>query len=300
MVDARPVAAIGNFDGVHKGHQRLLRKTVGLARRIQGTPAAIVFEPHPRRYFRPAEPPFLITSPERRNGLLKHYGADDVFILPFNVAMAALTPEGFVNDILKGELNLSGVVTGSEFRFGQGRAGDAESLKALCAAAGVETLLVTPKRDPGHGEKTSSSSIRDAIRAGDVRDAAVMMGHPWVISGVVGKGQQLGRTLGFPTANLSLGDLVAPRAGVYAVDAILEEGVFPAVANYGRRPTVGADAPLLEVHLFDFEGDLYGRPMEVSFVDFIRDERKFDGLDALKAQIASDCRAARHILTHRH
>lgn len=293
------VAAIGNFDGVHRGHQRLLKKTIGFARRLHGEPAVVVFDPHPRRYFRPDDPPFLLTTSVQRERWLHAYGASSVIHLTFDQTLASLTPEAFVDDILKAQLALNGVVTGTEFRFGKGRAGDAQGLKALCAAVGIEALLVEPVRDGAEGEKVGSSAIRNALRDGDVRTAADMLGRPWSVDGEVIEGARLGRTLGFPTANMTLGELIEPRRGVYAVEVNIDGVPIPAVANFGRKPTIGAAAPLLETHIFNFDGDLYGKTIEVAFIDFIRDERKFDGLEALKAQIAADCKAARHLLSHR-
>jgi riboflavin kinase/FMN adenylyltransferase len=291
-----PIAAIGNFDGVHKGHRRLLAKTVDFARARRAAPAAVVFDPHPRRFFRPDDPPFLLTTPSRRNRLLQEAGAEEVFPLVFDAGLAALTPEAFVADVLKARLRLGGVVTGTEFRFGKERAGDAAALKALCAAVGLLVLLVEPKAERHDGLKIGSSEIRDAIANGAVKEAALMLGRRWSVEGVVAEGQRLGRTLGFPTANLVLGELIEPRRGVYAVEVFARGGRHGGVANFGRRPTVGADTLLLETHLFDFDGDLYGERIEVAFVDFIRDERKFDGLASLQAQIAADARAARRIL----
>lgn len=293
------VAAIGNFDGVHRGHQQLLKKTAAFARSLHRPPAALVFDPHPRRYFRPDDPPFLLTTPKTRDALLRRYGAAEVITLTFDAALAAMTPEAFVRQILASKLALAGVVTGTEFRFGKGRAGDAGMLKALCAEAGIEAFFIKPDRADTIGEKISSSAIRAAVQDGDVRAAAAMLGRPWSVEGEVVCGQRLGATLGFPTANITLGDLIEPRRGVYAVEAAVEGEVLPGVANFGRRPTVGAAAPLLETHLFGFDGDLYGKTIEVSLLDFIRDERKFDGLEALKAQISADCEAARFLLSHR-
>jgi riboflavin kinase/FMN adenylyltransferase len=295
MVKRRPVAAIGNFDGVHRGHGRLIAKTAEFARTLKGAPAAVVFDPHPRRYFRPGEPPFLLTTPKTRDALLGEAGADEVFTIPFDGALAALSPEQFVHAILRERLRLAGVVAGSEFRFGKERAGDAPTLKTLCEAAGIAALIVEP-RPERDGQKIGSSGIRAAIAGGEVKEAAGMLGRRWTVEGVVAQGQKLGRTLGFPTANLSLGDLIEPRRGVYAVETLVDGARFGGVANFGRRPTVGAASPILEIHLFDFDGDLYGRMIETAFVDFIRDERKFDSLDALKTQIAADVAAARRIL----
>ncbi len=281
-------AAIGNFDGVHRGHDYLLSQTAAFADAIGAAPAAVVFDPHPRRYFRPDDPPFLITTAETRDALLRQRGAA-VLPLAFDRALASLSPEAFVRGVLKGRLNLEGVVTGRDFRFGAGRAGDAGGLAALCQAHGVKSLIVEPLADRRHTDKIGSTAIREAILTGAVDRAAAMLGRPWRVDGVVERGRQIGRTLGFATANLTLGELIEPRRAVYAVRAIVDGRRFDAVANFGRKPTVGAVAPLLEVHLFDYSGDLYGRRIGVEFAAFLRDERKFDGLDALKAQIALDC-----------
>lgn len=290
-------AAIGNFDGVHRGHRFLLERTIAFAASIGAEAAAVVFDPHPRRYFRPGDPPFLITTPETRNALLREAGAAEVFALAFDKTLASLTPEAFVRDVLKGRLGLKAVVTGHDFRFGAGRAGDAESLAALCRSNGMRSFFVDPIADQQHTEKIGSTAIREAILTGAMDRAAAMLGRPWRVEGVVEKGRQIGRTLGFPTANLTLGDLIEPRRAVYAVRAIVDGRAYEAVANFGRKPTVGDVAPLLEIHLFDFAGDLYGKRVGADFIAFLRDERKFDGLDALKAQIAADCVEARRKLS---
>lgn len=286
-------AAIGNFDGVHRGHRLLLERTTEFAESIGADPAAVVFDPHPRRYFRPDDPPFLITTSEARNALLREAGARDVFKLAFDKALASLSPEAFVRDVLKARLNLAGVVTGKDFRFGAGRAGDAAGLAALCQTHGLRALIVDPLSDGLHSEKIGSTAIREAILSGAVDRAAAMLGRPWRVDGVVERGRQIGRTLGFPTANLTLGDLIEPRRAVYAVRAIVDGKRHDGVANFGRKPTVGDVSPLLEVHLFDFSGDLYGKTIGAEFIALLRDERKFESLEALKAQIAADCIDAR-------
>ncbi len=291
------VAAIGNFDGVHRGHQHLLAATAAFAAERGARPGVLLFDPHPRRFFRPDDPPFLITAPAQRDALLKAHGAEEIISRPFDKALASLTPEAFVNDVLAAQLNLAGVVTGADFRFGKGRAGDGAMLKALGEAAGLGVRLLDPLLESPDTEKYGSSAVRDALRNGDVKTAARMLGRAWSVFGTVTEGQKLGRTLGFPTANFALGEIIEPRKGVYATRTRFDGKTCDAVSNYGRRPTVGADAPLLETHLFDFDGDLYGREIEVVFIDFIRDERKFDGLDALKEQIEDDCASARRILT---
>jgi len=290
------IAALGNFDGVHLGHQHLLKETAAFARAHGAAPGVVLFDPHPRRYFRPDDPPFLLTSSAQRNALLREAGVDKIFTLAFDKALAAMSPAAFVNDVLKGRLGLKGVVTGADFRFGKGRAGDGAALRALGEQAGLEVKLVDVLAEDGAPEKFGSSAVRAALEAGDAAAAAAMLGRPWSVAGVVGEGRKVGRTIGFPTANMTLGELLEPRKGVYATRARFNGQTFGAVSNFGRRPTFGDGAPLLETYLFDFGGDLYGKQMEVDFIAFLRDEKKFDGIDALKAQIAEDCEQARALL----
>ena len=298
MVSEKFIAAIGNFDGVHLGHQHLLRKTAAFAEANNARPAVVCFEPHPRRFFRPEDPPFLLSTPLQRDALLQAHGAEKIFAIPFNKELASLAPDAFVAEILKEKLGLVGAITGVDFRFGAGRAGDGAALKELGHAHGLLVDLVDVLSENDDAEKFGSSAVRQALVDGDVEAAAKMLGRPWSVRGLVSEGQKLGRTLGFPTANLTLGDLIEPRNGVYAVTVSVDgdRKTYGGVANFGRRPTVGETSPLLEVHLFDFSGDLYGREIEASFVEFIRDEKKFDGLDALKSQIGADCDTARQIL----
>jgi riboflavin kinase/FMN adenylyltransferase len=292
--DERRFAAIGNFDGVHRGHQLLLAETIQAAAEMGGVAGVVVFEPHPRRFFRPDDPPFLLTTRLRRASLLYEAGAEFVIELPFDAALVALAPEDFVRKIIKDRLGLSGVAVGNDFRFGNGRSGDADGLKRLCGEAGIAAKIVAPLMDGS--EKYGSTAIRAALQRGEVESAAAMLGRPWDVEGPVIEGRKLGRTIGFATANMTLGDLVEPRRGVYAVRATVRGRTYDGVANFGRRPTFGEGAPLLETHLFDYAGDLYGEALRVGFVDFLRDEKKFDGLEALKAQITDDCRAARAAL----
>jgi len=297
VTKTRHIAAIGNFDGVHLGHRMLLARTSAFAAAQDARAAALVFDPHPRRYFRPDDPPFLLTTAAQRARLLAEAGAVETITLTFDAGLAALSPEDFVEGVLARSLNLAGVVTGSDFRFGAGRTGDAQSLSRLARAAGLATLIVEPEPLWQGAEKIGSSLIRLALQQGDVAAAARMLGRPWSVEGIVEDGAKRGRTIGFPTANLTLGELIEPRRGVYAVTVRIGDAVHGGVANFGRRPTVGAPAPLLETHLFDFNGDLYGQAIEVSFRAFLRDEVRFDGLDALKAQIARDAEAARDALS---
>lgn len=296
MVAGRKVvAAIGNFDGVHRGHQFLLQKTKAFAAEHGAELGVVLFEPHPRRYFRPDDPPFLLTTPKKRDALLRASGVQEIFTLTFDKALASMTPEQFIMGVLKDRLSLAGITAGADFHFGKDRAGDGAALKALGAQAGMAVKLIELLGDEGDG-KYGSSAVREALRSGSVKEAASMLGRLWSVGGRVEEGQRLGRTLGFPTANLTLGEIIEPRRGVYATRVRFDGKEYDAVSNFGRRPTVGSSAPLLEAHLFDFEGDLYGREIEVFFVEFLRDEKKFDGLDALKARIAADCVKAREIL----
>ena len=297
-VGGRPrfACAIGNFDGVHLGHQHLLQKTRELAASLDARTGGVLFEPHPQRFFQPAGPPFFLTSAAQRDELLRKHGADDIFSIPFNKALSTLSPEEFVQSVLIDQLGLAGILTGVDFRFGAGRAGNTQTLKEIGEGAGLKVVTSHLLERPDT-EKFGSSGVRAALRAGNVREAAAQLGRFWVIRKPVITGQKIGRTIGFPTANFVLGELVEPRHGVYATQVTIDGTTHQSVSNFGRRPTVGADAPLLETHIFDFDGDLYGREIDVAFIEFIRDEKKFDGIAPLKAQIAKDCIRAREILS---
>ncbi|MBI1245084.1 MAG: bifunctional riboflavin kinase/FAD synthetase [Alphaproteobacteria bacterium] len=309
--DARgAIAAIGNFDGLHRGHQAVIGEAMRLAR-AQGRKSAVVtFVPHPRRFFKPDLPPFLLASPRMKIGLLRDLGVDFCFALRFGRRIAGMTAEAFVADVLVGGFGLAGVVAGYDFVFGKGRAGSPETLVAEMKRAGRTAKIVAPALDAAAAGNAgadgdpeafvySSTGVRDALKAGDPRAAARILGRPFAIDGRVARGDARGRTIGFPTANIALDGYLPPALGVYAVRVAgaLAGQTVPGVANLGVRPTVGGDpAPRLEVHLFDFAGDLYGRRLVVSLIEFLRPERKFAGLDELKAQIAIDARNARAIL----
>lgn len=294
------VAALGNFDGVHAGHRAVLDQTCALAASVGAEPVAAVFSPHPRRLFRADEPPFRLMNDAQRARALLAAGARRVDTIRFDAALAAMTPEAFVRDVLVGQLALQGVVTGGDFCFGKGRAGNADTLRDLGAqyglAVGIAQTLVSDRLN-GRA-KFSSSAVRNALREGDVETAAELLGRPWAIEGEVAHGDKRGRTLGFPTANIALAEYLRPKAGVYAVRAILpgRDGPVGGVANIGRRPTVEGTEERLEVFFFDYSGDLYGQILEVELIGFIREERRFEGLEALKAQIAIDSREARGVL----
>lgn len=285
--------ALGNFDGLHAGH-RAVMEAARLAG--QGRFAVATFEPPPRAYFRPGDPPFRIFRPERRNAAILAAGASTVFELPFNGEMAAMTDEGFVRNVLVDGLGVTHVSVGFDFRFGRGRMGHAQRLSSLGRALGFGVTIV--EEVEGHGAKASSTAIRQALMAGEPELAATMLGSPWVADGVVESGERNGRKLGFPTANLQLGELIHPKHGVYAVRARIEgeAGWRAGVANFGRTPTTGLRDPLLETHIFDFTGDIYGKRLEVQLVAYLRPEKKFDTLELMVEQMHADSAKARAIL----
>jgi riboflavin kinase/FMN adenylyltransferase len=290
--------ALGNFDGVHRGHQALLACTAEKAAALKAPLVALTFEPHPRRFFVADTGPFRLTLPPAKTRLLGQYGVQAILAQHFDEAFAALSADAFVDDVLLNGLGARHVVCGYDFTFGARRGGNVEKLRKMGEKRGFGVTILDPVMR--EGEIYSSTRIREALRAGMVREAAELLGHRWEIEGVVEQGDQRGRTIGFPTANVALGEHLRPRFGVYAVRALVDgqesKGWRDAVANLGKRPTVGKLQENFEVHLFDFAGDLYGKVLRVELVDFIRPEMKFAGLDQLKAQIAADGQSARQIL----
>lgn len=290
------VIALGNFDGFHRGHQAVVARAVDRAR-AEGRPAIVAtFDPHPARYFRPDAPPFRLTTIAQRAALFAAAGADATLVLRFDAALAALTPEQFVTRELAGRYRAAGVVTGADFTFGARRAGTAAVLAALGAAHGIGIETVAPVAD-AEGP-ISSSRVREALLAGDCATAARLLTRPFAIQGVVVHGAKLGRTIGYPTANLELGDYLRPRYGIYAVRGRLDDGrTVDGAANLGIRPSFDPPKELLEPYFFDFAEELYGRTIEVALVAFLRPEAKFDTLPALTAQMERDCAEASHILS---
>ena len=286
--------ALGNFDGVHRGHQALLARTAGHARALGAPLVALTFEPHPRRFFVADTGPFRLTLPPAKIRLLEQYGVQAVLAQRFDPAFAAVTAEAFVDEVLLAGLGARHVVCGYDFTFGARRSGNVEKLRKMGDKRGLGVTVLDPVMR--EGEIYSSTRIREALRAGMAGEAAELLGHPWEIEGVVEQGDQRDRTIGFPTANVALGEHLRPRFGVYAVRALVDGKWLNGVANLGKRPTVGKLQENFEVHLFDFAGDLYGKTLRVQLVDFIRPEMKFAGLDQLKAQIAADGQAARTLL----
>jgi riboflavin kinase / FMN adenylyltransferase len=298
--DARgAVVAAGNFDGVHLGHQAVLGEAKALARRLNAPFAVLTFEPHPRVVFQPGLPPFRLTPFRAKSRELETLGVDLLFTLHFDLAFAQKTAEEFVAEVLVAGLGIKAVVVGYDFVFGNKRRGTAELLKTEGSKHGFDVKVVAPASAAG-GVVYSSTQIREHLVAGRPRDAAALLGRPWEIDGRVDLGDKLGRTIGFPTANIDLADYLRPAPGVYAVRAGIEEGGktewHDGAANLGWRPTVGGKDLRLEAHLFDFRGDLYGKHLRVAFIERLRPEQRFAGLDALKAQIAADCQKAREIL----
>jgi len=291
------VVAIGNFDGVHLGHRAVLDTALAQARR-RGVPAvALTFEPHPRTFFRPAEPIFRLTPAPMKRRLLGLLGFDAVVEQPFDAAFAACSAHDFVERKLVGDLGAAGLVAGYDFHFGHDREGTPDFLHHQAAQQGVGVELVTALRDPGGGI-VSSSRIRALLGEGDIGGASALLGYRHLVEAEVTHGRQLGRTLGFPTANMALPPQYGLREGIHAVRLRRADGsLHDGVASFGRRPTVEDDgARLLETFVFDFSGDLYGETCTVSFFAFLRGEEKFDGLDALTAQMHRDAAAARAVL----
>lgn len=293
------VIAIGNFDGVHQGHQVVLGQAAEQARRRGTKLGVLTFEPHPRSFFKPDEPPFRLTPFRIKMRHLQDLGVDVAFVLSFDHEMAQRSADGFVNEVLVKGLGAAHIVVGSDFCYGNKRGGNAASLQAAGAKHGFGVTAVSPQTDAA-GAVFSSTLIREALAKGDPVSAAIALNRPWEIEGRVEHGDERGRLLGFPTANVALAEFMHPKLGVYAVKAAVDDGSglqwIGGVANLGMRPTVGGTRVQLEVHLFDYAGDLYGRHLRVALLGFIRPEMKFSGLDALKAQIAADSDTARRML----
>jgi riboflavin kinase/FMN adenylyltransferase len=291
--------ALGNFDGFHLGHQAVVGRAVERAR-AAGKPAIVAtFDPHPMRYFRPDSPWFRLTSLDQRQRLFAAAGVDAMYVFEFDAALAGLSAEEFVTRCLVGDLGVAGVATGEDFTFGKGRSGNIPMLRALGEQHGFSVDTIAPVQLDG--ETVSSTRIREALKAGDPREAARLLTRPYTIEGAVQHGDKVGRTLGFPTANVDMANYLRPAYGIYAVRGRLPDGrVLDGAANLGVRPSFDPPKELLEPYFFDFSGDLYGQVIEVELIDFIRPEAKFDGMDALMAQMAQDVETARRLLQRSH
>lgn len=290
------VVALGNFDGFHKGHQAVAGEAIRWAREAGRPSIVATFDPHPVRYFKPDVPPFRLTTLEQRQDLYLAAGATAMLVFHFDGELAGTTAEDFITDILIRRLGAHGVVTGGDFTFGQGAKGNVAMLQTLGGEHGLDSRVVEPVGDSD--EIISSSRIREALRQGDPKEAARLLTRPFAIRGIVEHGDKRGRTIGYPTANLSIEGYIRPRYGIYAVTGrIMATGqVLKGAANIGIRPQFEPPKELLEPYFFDFSGDLYGQEIEVAFHHFLRPEAKFESLDALMEQMDKDCAKARSLL----
>jgi riboflavin kinase/FMN adenylyltransferase len=291
----RPFVAIGNFDGVHRGHRAVIGKAMDHAEAARRPAAVLTFEPHPRSYFHPDAPSFQLSSEAAKLRLLAATGLDGAVVLTFDEALASLTAEEFVEQILVERLAISGAVIGYNFHFGKERRGSPEFLEAQGAKHGFSVDVVPPYLHDGR--RVSSGAVRDALSAGHIAEANDLLGYPWFITAQVVHGDKRGRTLGYPTANLRLGTDCGLKHGIYAVRVGLGGARFDGVASFGRRPMFDNGAVLLEVFLFDFSGDLYGAALDVAFIDWIRPEMTFNDVDDLIRRMDQDSSQARHLLS---
>ena len=294
--DRGACVAFGSFDGVHLGHQRVIRLAASAARELGAPLGVISFEPHPWRWFHPNDPPFLLTTPHQQAQRFQALGVERSYILPFDDHLAGLSAEAFVREALVEGLGIRHIVVGFDASFGRGRTGDGDLLKALGERFGFG-VTIAPALAGEAGDKLSSTAVRRALQAGDPPAAAAILGRPFAIEGVVQLGRQLGRTLGYPTANVALGEYVRPKLGIYATRTRLPDGrVLDGVSSIGENPTVGAVEARLEVHLFDFDEDIYGQTLETELIAFQRPELNFDSVETMVDQIGADAEEARCLL----
>jgi len=289
------IVALGNFDGFHLGHQAVVGRAIQRGFHERRPVIVATFDPHPVRFFKPDVPPFRLTTLDQREALFAHAGADAMLVFEFNDELRSTSAEDFVTKLLGQTIGAAGVVTGDDFTFGKMRGGNVEMLRTLGAGHGIVAVAVAPVLLGNL--RISSGRIREALEAGDTGTATRLMSRDFAIKGIVESGDRRGRELGYPTANIVLGDYQRPRYGIYAVRATLDDGSeHPGVASLGIRPTFEPPQELLETHLLDFDGDLYGRKIEVALHAFIRDEKKFDDIAALIAHMKEDEAKARHLL----
>lgn len=288
--------AIGNFDGLHQGHLAVLDRAKALASKHGLSPAVLTFEPHPRHFFAPTTPPFRLQTLRDKLAGLADAGIDRVFALKFNAAFAGMSAEDFLEQVLRAGMNVRAVITGENFSFGKARQGDTNMIRSWGTKHGILTEQLKPVI--AEGDVASSTAVRAALEVGDMRHAAALLGRPYRISGRVRHGAKQGAGFGFATANIQPTALLKlPRYGIYAVRAQVQGTIYPGVASLGVRPTINPlERPLLEVHLFDFAGDLYGKRMDVQLLGFLRDEKHFDSLAALTHQMGIDAQQARDVL----
>jgi riboflavin kinase/FMN adenylyltransferase len=289
------IVALGNFDGFHLGHQAVVGRAIQRAFHERRPAIVATFEPHPVRYFKPDVPPFRLTTLDQREALFAHAGADAMLVFEFGEALRSTTAEDFVTELLAKRIGAAGVVTGDDFTFGKMRGGNVELLRTLGAEHGIGAETVAPVLL--EGKRVSSGRIRDALVAGETGTATRLLTRDFAIEGLVQPGDARGRELGYPTANLVLGDYQRPKYGIYAVRVTLEDGAEqPGVASLGVRPTFSPPQELLETHLLDFDADLYGQRIEVALHAFIREEKKFEDIGALVTHMRRDEAEARTLL----
>ncbi|MGD9867062.1 MAG: bifunctional riboflavin kinase/FAD synthetase [Hyphomicrobiales bacterium] len=288
------VMAIGNFDGVHRGHQAVLAAAMAKAREAGVPSGVMVFEPHPRQFFKPDAAFFRLTPAPMKRRLFAALGLDLTVELPFGAALAGLAAEDFVATVLAGGLAVTHVVTGADFHFGKGRGGNPDRLAELGAGHGFTTQVVAPVGEPGL--VYSSSQVRDHLRLGEVREAAEVLGYWWRVAGTVAGGDRRGTGLGFPTANIAAPAGFGLAAGIYAARVVTPQGRFGGAAYFGTRATFGAGEPRIEVFLFDFSGDLYGQEIEIEFLAFLRGDRAFASAEELALRMRSDCEDAKAVI----
>ncbi|MEO0566577.1 MAG: bifunctional riboflavin kinase/FAD synthetase [Pseudomonadota bacterium] len=297
-VDRGASVAIGNFDGVHIGHQKVIGLAQTAGEKIDAPIGILTFEPHPREYFAPGSPSFRLMNSDARANRLEKLGIERLYEIPFNASLSALTPEEFARNVIADGLGLRHVVVGADFCFGKGRAGTAQDLATIGEELGFGVTIADLLENAG--QEVSSTAIRQALSEGRPRDAAAMLGHWHRIDGPVVGGEQRGRELGYPTANMSIAGLHPPRYGVYAVlvDVLdgAHEGSYIGAASLGIRPMFDGEVPNIETFLFDFSGDLYGARLSIGLVEYLRPEETFDSLEAFIAQMDADCAKARTIL----
>ena len=286
--------AIGVFDGMHLGHQAVISTSAEHARSVNGTPVVVTFDPHPEKILRPATAPHLLTATEHKIGLIRDLDVAHLLIIAFDKQFAATEPEDFVQQLVKHSKPLREICVGHEWAFGKNRRGNLELLEKLGARFDFGVVGIPPVTV--NGEIVSSTTIRRAVEAGDLRKAAVMLGREYTILGTVVRGDNLGKKIGFPTANLSAHNEQFPPNGVYFAQAMLDGVIYPGVVNLGYRPTVSSERDrVLEIHLFDFARNIYGSDLEVRFVRYLRPEKKFESVDMLARQIALDVKQARDL-----
>lgn len=289
------VVALGNFDGVHVGHQAILRAAIEHAQAAGGSALAVTFDPLPAKVLNPNHAPRLILTPEDKLELLRSFGLHGVIVLTFSRELSMLSPEEFVREYLRRRIGARVVVVGHTVSFGHARAGNAEVMRQLGRELGFETTVVGPiERD---GILVSSTKVREMIAAGDMKRTAILLGRPHFLRGPVVHGRERGRTIGFPTANIQSRTECLPPDGVYATRVVLEDGSYPSITNIGMRPTFGEPERTIEAHIFDFHRDIYGREVKLEIAERIRPERKFESAQALAAQIGSDLKRAKEILS---